>query len=508
MASIVQSAYTGSVKSITASVASYISFILTGGGGGGGGNDSHPGSAGTNADVIRGRVYLNAGETLYCGVGQGGRAGASGGGNLAGGLGGYSIDGFSGGTGGRSGPGGSSGSGGGGGGATALWKLNGGTKDFIAIAGGGAGGGGGGNYGNGYIVSPYDPYAQAPKVDLYYPQAGSNGAWHYILNTFGIWNGNGDYTYQFYFPSNGTYTFNLAIDNYGIMYVDNVEVVRTQQNSAGSNYNQVSANTAYMSAGWKTIKISGVNTGGPGGIAATITSSAGTIWTTRNSYNQYDLINSGGRGGKAQDHRGDGGGPGGGGGGFIGGAGGGEPIGDVGGPSGSRGYSFLAGGTDLDDADYEAYVDSYTDLKTLWSTSGISKVNWGRTHYRRYGFREGRVLAENFVSDISSYQTLGTATGSVATNGNDGSIIFYSTQTDINVFDTTWKPVKEVKYYNNGSWVAVPEAYVRNNNDWTRVYGNNVLTLNNSTGAFNNTTGTMIPYPPPPQETYYNWSGY
>lgn len=508
MASIIQSAYTGGVRSITASVASYISFILVGAGGGGGGNDSRPGSAGTNADVVRGRVYLNAGETLYCAVGQGGRAGASGGGNLAGGIGGYSIDGFSGGTGGRSGPGGSSGSGGGGGGATALWKLNNGVKDFIAISGGGAGGGGGGNYGSGYIVSTYDPYAQAPKIDLYYPQAGYNSAWHFLLNTYGVWNGNGDYTYQFYFPQDGVYTFNLSVDNYGILYVDNVEVLRTQQNSAGTNYSQVTSTTKYITAGWKTIKVYGVNTGGPGGIGASITSSAGTIWTTRNSYNQYDLINSGGRGGKGQDHRGDGGGPGGGGGGFIGGAGGAEPVGDVGAPSGSRGYSFLAGGADLDDADYEAYVDSYSDLKSTWSSSGISKADWGRTHYRRYGFREGRVIAETFTSDISSYQTLGTATGTVATNGNDGSIIFYSTQADMNVFDTTWKPIKEVKYFNNGAWVSVPEVYVRNNNDWSRVYGNNILTVNISAGAFTNTTGTVIPYPPPPEETYYNWSGY
>ena len=504
MASIIQSAYTGTVKSITASVASYISFILVGAGGGGGGNDRLAGSGGTNGDVVRGRIYLNAGETLYCAVGQGGRAGGTGG-NTAGGLGGFSIDGFSGGTGGRSGPGGFSGSGGGGGGATVLWKLNNGVRDFVAVSAGGAGGGGGGNYGAGYIVSSYDPYGSAPKLDLYYPQAGGNSAWSGMLNTYGIWNGNGEYTYQFYFPQDARYTFNLSVDNYGILYVDDVEILRTPQNSDRTNYSSITATAKYISAGWKTIKVYGVNTGGPGGIAATITSSAGTIWTTRNSYNQYDLIASTGRGGKGQDHRGDGGGPGGGGGGFLGGIGGSEPVGDIGGPSGSRGYSFLSGNTDLDDDDYIAYVDSYSDLLSSWSISGMSKVEWGRKHYRQFGFREGRVIAESYVNDISSYQTLGTAVGTNSVAGRDGSIILHSTQANINAFDTTWKPVKEVKYFNNGTWVNVPEVYLRNNNDWTRLYGNNALTLNNSTGTFTNTTGSMVDYPPPPA---MDWTWY
>lgn len=506
MAYIAQSGYTGVVKTITASVASYVNFVLVGAGGGGGGNDSHPGSAGTNGDVVRGRVYLNAGETLYSAVGQSGRPGVSGGGAV-GGLGGYSLDGFSGGTGGNSGPGGWSGSGGGGGGSTLLWKMNGSTRDYVAVAAGGGGGGGGGNYSNGYVQSEYDPYGSAPRSELYYPQAGSNGAWSYLLNTYGVWNGNGNYTYQFYFPQDGLYTFNLSIDNYGILYVDDIEVLRTTQYTNGDNYSQVWATSKYITAGWKTIKIYGVNTGGPGGIGASITSTAGTIWTTRNSYNQYDLLVNGGRGGKGQNHRGDGGGPGGGGGGYLGGTGGGEPIGDAGAPSGSNGYSFVAGGCDLTDAEYELYVDSFSDLKTAWSISGIPKAQWGRNHYRRYGFREGRALSESFISDISGYSTLGKG-GSTATVGIDGSIVFYSVQSDIKVYDTTWTPVKEVQYFNNGSWVAVPEVYVRDNNDWKRIYGNNVSSLSNGSGTFTNTTGAVVPYPPPVEDTSYNWSGY
>lgn len=503
MAYIAQSGYTGVVKSITASVASYVNFILVGAGGGGGGNDSRPGSAGTNGDVIRGRVFLNSGETLYCAVGQAGGAGTSGG-NAAGAIGGYSLDGFSGGTGGNSGPGGWSGSGGGGGGATALWKLNGSTKNYIAIAGGGGGGGGGGNYSNGYIQSDYDPYGSAPKSDLYYPQAGYNGAWSSMLNTYGIWNGNGDYTYQFYFPQDAIYTFNLSIDNYGILYVDNVEVLRTQQNSSVSNYNSVTATTKYITAGWKTIRIYGVNTGGPGAIGATIVQpNAGIIWTTRNSYNAYDILANSGRGGKGQNHRGDGGGPGGGGGGFLGGIGGGEPLGDIGAPSGSRGYSFLAAGCDLENSEYEAYVDLYSDLRTAWQSSGLSKADYGRYHYRRYGFREGRSLSESFISDISGYSTLGKG-GNTSTVGTNGSIVFYSVQSDITIYNDSWTTVREVKYYNNDVWVNVPEIYVRDADTWKRVYGNNISSLSNSTGTFTNTTGPMVDYPPP--ATSYDWS--
>lgn len=506
MAYITQVGYTGDVKIITAATASYVSFILAGGSGGGGGNDARVGSAATSSDIIRGKVFLNAGESLYCAVGAGGKKGISGG-NAAGGIGGLGINGFSGGTGGNSGPGGWSGSGGGGGAATVLWKLNGGVIDYVALAAGGGGGGGGGNYGVGYVQSPYDPYGSAPKTDLYYPQAGTNSAWHYILNTFGVWNGNGDYTYQFYFPTSSIYTFNLAVDNYGVMYVDNVEVVRTEQNSAVSNYNQVSANTAYITAGWKTIKISGVNTGGPGGIAATITSSSGTIWTTRNSYNQYDLLTTGGRGGKGQNHLGDGGGPGGGGGGFIGGQGGTVPVGDVGAMSGSNGYSFLAGGCDLTDTEYEAYVDNYTDIKNAYSAQTyLTKAEFGRKHYRQYGFREGRTLSETFTADISGASLLGATTGQPTTDGRDGGAIFYSLQSDITIFDgDVWKPVKEIKYYNNGAWVDVYEVYNRASNDWKRVYGNNIPTLTTTAGTFNNTTGSMVPYPPPAEPVYYNW---
>ena len=496
MSYIVQTGYTGSVKAFTVSSPSYINFILVGASGGGGGNDSRIGSNSTVGDVIRGRVLVNPGETLYCAVGQGGKKGVSGG-NAAGGLGGFSLDGFSGGTGGNSGPGGWSGSGGGGGGATLLWK---GANNYIGIAAGGGGGGGGGNYGQGYVKSSYDPYGTAPSNKLYYPQAGGNGAWSSQLNTYGVWNGNGSITYQFYFPYTGSYNFELSVDNYGILYVDGAEVLRTPQNSDRNNYASVYSSTATISAGWKTITLYAINTGGPAGAYAGIFQGSTMIWNTRNPYNEYALSLGVGRGGKGQNHRGDGGGPGGGGGGFLGGVGGEEPIGDVGAPSGSRGYSFLAAGADLDDDEYVSYVNSYSDLQI--ASSNLNKAEFGRRHYRNFGFRENRILGDSYTLDIASPSTIGSSV-QYTTDGRDGAAIFYSVESNINVRDAgSFKNVKEVKRFVSGSWVTVPEIYVRNSNDWRRLYGNNAISLVNSSGAFTNTSGQMVDYPPPP---VYDW---
>jgi hypothetical protein len=170
--------YDGAIKAVTATTSCTVDYAIVGAGGGGGGNDSYPGSPGINGDVIVGRINLNAGETIYCLVGSTGQPGASGASGYGGGLGGYALDRYSGGTGGNAGPRGSSGSGGGGGGATTLWKLNNGTKQFIAIAAGGGGGGGGGNRGAAYgYIRSYSTYGFAPN-DVSYAGRGGLGQHH------------------------------------------------------------------------------------------------------------------------------------------------------------------------------------------------------------------------------------------------------------------------------------------------------------------------------------------
>lgn len=143
------------VKAITASENCDISFTIQGAGGGGGGSDTYSGSTGLAGDLLHGNVYLNAGETLYCAIGEGGNFGKTtvGIGGADGGGGGYGLDGFSGGTGGKAGTIGWSGGGGGGGGATVLYKIVNGKREYVAIAAGGGGGGGGANYSAGYVKS-------------------------------------------------------------------------------------------------------------------------------------------------------------------------------------------------------------------------------------------------------------------------------------------------------------------------------------------------------------------
>lgn len=108
-----------------------------------------------------------------------------------------------------------------------------------------------------------------------YSTGSTNGAWSSLLNSNSIWNGNGDYYWNLYFPATQDYQFNLAIDNYGTLYVDDVEIVYAP------SFNSVWSATTEITQGWHTIKITGTNTGGPAAIGATITQTGTVIWTTR-----------------------------------------------------------------------------------------------------------------------------------------------------------------------------------------------------------------------------------
>lgn len=112
-----------------------------------------------------------------------------------------------------------------------------------------------------------------------YPNGGANGAWSSFLNTYSVWQGNGSYTYRVYFPASQNYEFNLSIDNYGWLYVDEVEMVYAP------SYNGVWSATHFISAGWHTVRVYGINTGGPGAIGGTITQNGSQIWNTRSAIN-------------------------------------------------------------------------------------------------------------------------------------------------------------------------------------------------------------------------------
>ena len=304
--------YDGNIKAVTPSEDCVLSFFLQGGGGGGGGNDSHAGSAGLPGAVVNGTMPMTAGETIYIAVGGGGLKGETitGKGGSPGGVGGLGLDGYSGGHGGRAGTSGYSGGGAGGGAATVMYKLVNGSIKILAVAAGGGGGGGGGRYSAGYIKST-NPYGSTPTDPIeyssyiagvsaggcgpaigfgwlnpvnfvYYPNAATNGAYCSMLNTYGIWSHNGDYYWQAYFPESKSYYFDLSIDNYGTLYVDNVAVESTDR------FNTVLTKSVSVTAGWHTIRVNAINTGGPASLGFVIRDNVGTILTSRYPTNARD----------------------------------------------------------------------------------------------------------------------------------------------------------------------------------------------------------------------------
>jgi hypothetical protein len=59
-------------------------------------------------------------------------------------------------------------------------------------------------------------------------------------------------------------------------------------------------------------------------------------------------------------------------------------------------------------ADYEAYVNSYSDLSAAWSSSGQAKNLYGRNHWIHYGQYEGRALPNfpDYAAYVDSYSDL------------------------------------------------------------------------------------------------------
>lgn len=334
-------------------------YKLWGAGGAGGGNDSGAGGNGAGGGYIEGSGYVAAGSTVEIYVGQGGRPGISSSGG-GGGRGGGSYSGFGGGSGGSAGPAGWSGGGGGGGGATVL-KVDG---QVIAVGSGGGGGGGGGNRG------PYNTGENASgnhnTIITAGPYSGgqTNGAWSSLLNTYSVWEGNGNYIWYVYFPATADATLEVSVDNYGTAYLDGTEIL-----SIGG-YNSVYSTTGLVSAGWHNIRINGINTGGPGSLGARIIQNGAVIWTSRDPQDPRPYSSHGAPGG---DCPGDGGGGGGGGGGYFGGAAGdARPWYDNGGYAGSNGTNFILGQNPMQSGQYPSYT-------TPGNASGLpsSSISYG-----------------------------------------------------------------------------------------------------------------------------------
>ena len=240
------------------------------GAGGGSGWIGAPGGGGGYAKSI---VNINPGDEVTLQIGQPGRNAPSATG--AGGTGGLdtTYQNFRGGNGGARGTwcgqnGGPYPSGGGGG--ASFVAVDG---SFVCVA---AGGGGGGGYG-------HDNFKDAGKPGGVYPGSASSiyavtlsYAWNNFMNTYAVWGGGQDYTVTLNFPTTGTYTFNYAVDNYGSVYLDGNEIISYAGFSSTTTYTQT------VSAGNHTVRVTGVNTGGPAGVAAQILKpDSSELWNTR-----------------------------------------------------------------------------------------------------------------------------------------------------------------------------------------------------------------------------------
>ena len=234
---------------------------------GGDASGPNPGSAGTGASI-----GFNGGAGAYQGDPEDGDAGGSGGGGAA----------------------------------TAL-IING---NVSVVAAGGGGGGGYGEDGAGGATVGLPGGIYVGHDTGIYPVTLSY-AWCAFMNSYAVWGGGQDYTVTLNFPTTGTYTFNYSVDNYGQVYLDGSSIISYSTFTTYTTYTQT------VSAGNHTVRVTGVNTGGPAGVALQILKpDASELWNTRALIVSDGLTSTT----NGQDGtRGGAGGAGGGGGGFRGG---------------------------------------------------------------------------------------------------------------------------------------------------------------------------------------------
>ena len=138
------------------------------------------------------------------------------------------------------------------------------------------------------IIEPPTYYAKGDTL---------NGTWSSLLNTYGVWEGNGNYYWEWQCPASGNYTFSLSIDNYGDLQIkkyDDPDTMFKFVVSAPGFSTEYTRSNYYVTAGLQVIKIYGVNTGGPGSLGATIKDSTGTIiWSTLEMKKISGLYNMG-----------------------------------------------------------------------------------------------------------------------------------------------------------------------------------------------------------------------
>jgi hypothetical protein len=397
-----------------------VTAYLWGGGGGGGGADSNSGGSGSGAGYTQVNFVVNEGDIIEVAVGGKGTSGQSGAGNAAGGEAGASF--------------------------ISDFDFN--TRDAVT----------------------------SPPVFAQF-----NSAYCTFLNNYGVWvNPTSaavfDRSWTVNFPTTGNYQFTMAADNFARCYVDGVEVFYSD------NFTNPWTVGYPVTAGTRTIRIVGDNTGGPGAVALTIANSInGESFSGGRGGNSGPSGSSGAGGGgggatviilngtaiaaaagggggggggnsgaatggsapgpngqaapgdnagqNGTNKAGDGGGGGGGGGGWGGGQGGTCPGGDQGGLAGSYG---LGSGT------------------VVANPSGRTAGGTSNQYWRNAG--QG-----------------GTANGG---NGTTGYAVFEFDVSGLFVHvNGVFNPVNETYVKANGVWNQVRSAYIKQGGAWLPVNG-------------------------------------
>ena len=125
------------------------------------------------------------------------------------------------------------------------------------------------------------------QTPVYYTSANTQSFWSPLLNTYGVYDGNMDYEWEFYAPATGTYTVELSTDNYGNLKIRPATsltftpVMETTAAGGTANYTTILTKSQAITSGWHVIRMSvtdiaGLTTGsiinwgnwttGPGGV--------------------------------------------------------------------------------------------------------------------------------------------------------------------------------------------------------------------------------------------------
>jgi hypothetical protein len=444
--------YSGSALELTlyplTNNAQVIAYLWGGGGGGGGGDGGRPGGNGTGGGFSISTLLAETGDQLRLFIGGGGGGGGIGGG-AAGGTAGASYIGRE--------------------------VFN--TRNLV------------GQFG---LVARTLSYA-----------------WSSFMNANAVWlpydAGTVDVTTTISIPVTGNYEIQGQCDNFATFYIDGAEVLSTLGFQGAPNSTVIA-----LSAGNHALRILGQNTGGPAGVALTISngdsfsggaggragpggSSGGggggggaTVLLKNGSMagvaagggggpgagisggaasdapGGTGQTNSGYNGQNGQDHPGDGGGGGGGGGGWNGVT----PSGGGGGNGGLCGSGDTAGQPGANGLSHSNLGAGQNPLGRL--PGGTSDSNY-RSNTAMGGF--------------GGYKGTGGASGQA---GNNGYAVIYLTVPGVFVHDQSsgWVATEEIYAKVNDVWQTVNAIYIKRNGDWIEVAGDNTTNFLPIAGFF------------------------